>query len=132
MPNWKFAFCVVVATLACVAGTQLLNTTCERTQFEVNAIDTILLNTGGTTLSISVANLPERTHFTLLHYTKLSRNEFSFHQIGEGSTVTHEFGIEVYHRDNNTWMVVFSSNNPEFTGYYEIRIGEFINAILRT
>ena len=129
MSYWKFALCIVVVSLACATGIQLLNTTCEQTQFEVNIIDVIVLNTGRTTVSILVKNLPVRTHFTILHYTELSRNELSFHQIGEGSRVTHEFGIEVFRRDNNTWMMVFSSDNPEFTGYYELRIGKFVNTI---
>ena len=120
---------MVSVALAWTAGTQLLDTTCEQTQFEVNAIDVIVLNTGRTTVSIFVAVLPMRTHFTIIHYTEMSRNELSFHQIGEGSRVTHEFGIEVFRSDNRTWMMVFSSDNPEFTGYYEIRIGEFVTTI---
>ncbi|KAI6660829.1 Fibrillin-1-like isoform X33 [Oopsacas minuta] len=125
MSGWKLAWYLLLTSLGCVIGIRLINTTCEQIQFDVNVPEEIVLNTrGGTTLAITVTTLPERTHFTVLHYTAYSRNELSFHQIAVGGRVTHESGIQVFRGNNTTWMMVFLSSKPKFSGFYEIRIGD--------
>ena len=115
---------VLLTSLLGVISDKVLNTTCEEIQFHVDVLREIELNSpSGTTVKVELNSVRSATHITLNHYTEFSLNQLSFHQIAEGSRVLHEFGIQVFRSDNNTWEIRFLSNDPKFTGYYEIRIG---------
>ena len=116
---------VLLASLVGVISDKVLNTTCVEIQFSVDVLREIELNSpSGTTVKVELNSLPSTTHITLNHYTEFSLNQLAFHQIAEGSRVLHEFGIQVFRSTNNTWEVRFLSNDPKFTGYYEVRIGK--------
>ena len=116
---------VLLTSLVSVISDRVLNTTCEEIQFHVDVLREIELNSpSGTTVKVVLNSLRSTTHITLNHYTEFSLNQLSFHQIAEGSRVLHEFGIQVFRSNNHTWEIRFLSNDPKFTGFYEIRIGK--------
>ena len=99
-----------------------LNTTCEDVTITIDRAE-VRLGLPGTSLNLELSTLLERTSLTLYHSTETSRNELSFHQIAEGSRVTHELGIEVFYVGNVSWTIRFIGDSSHLSGLYEIDIG---------